>query len=149
VAGTIIGAIVGGVGSFAGAAYTLRQQHDQHLIDARKEAYVAEISAAQKYRGLLQDLVEAVDAHNSRRYATLRGREHQLASQLYNASVRAYLLAPKSDIEKVNDLPNTLYAYFLPLKLQDCQRQRLVDEQSQGSDDMKALAKTARDELQS
>ena len=148
VIGTIIGAIVGGLGSFAGAAYTLSKQQDQHVSEAREAAYVAEISQGQKFRDVLVKLVDAVDAKDQRRYASLRDREQQLASALYSASVRAYLLVPQSDIDKVTGISTKSYAYFLPMDVKDCKKQRLQAELTQSSDAMRSLVATARSELQ-
>jgi hypothetical protein len=64
--GALLGALIGGLGSFAGAYLTYRQQRDTHEIDTKRAAYVALATEAAQYRLGILRMIEGGGRKRSR-----------------------------------------------------------------------------------
>jgi hypothetical protein len=114
-AGAIIGALIGGIGSFLGVFVTYRQQRDAEAIDARRNAYATLVTKAYEYRELLIDL--GVEAAQKDQEAYNRDRE-RLASAgpaLTSARVAVELIGSEGLIDESEAITEGFFSHpYIP-----------------------------------
>ena len=94
-AGAIIGAIIGGLGSFSGTYFTLKDQHDTQSSEARRAAYVSLLTKTQQYRELLINLGDDAARNDQAAYTKDRERLASAGPALTTAYVAIALISSK------------------------------------------------------
>jgi hypothetical protein len=101
--GALLGALIGGLGSFSGAYLTYRQQRDTHDIDTKRAAYVAMATEAAQYRLGIFRMIEAAEEKDQETYRKERDRMlSESVADLHSAATNIYILGNADLSNKAN-----------------------------------------------
>jgi hypothetical protein len=92
-AGALIGALIGGVGSFLGAYVTYKAQEQTHIDDVRRVAYADLVSRARDHQSDRDAAADAAAARDQTTYAKTRAAFIQAGGDLYKASATVYVVS--------------------------------------------------------
>ena len=114
-AGVIIGAIIGGIGSFSVTFFTLREQRQTQSIETRRTAYVAFSTKGQEYRQLLVDLVAEAAQKDQATYTKDRKRLASAGPALYSAHTNVQLVSGPELRDKPTAMTGALFSHpYIP-----------------------------------
>jgi hypothetical protein len=121
--GALVGAFIGGVGSFSGALLTYKQQTDTHTEDVKRAAYVDFLSDAVTFRETLFDLKDAVDNKDQPAYSDALSTSRIAASNLSTAGATIGILGDADLTVSVREVTQILL-FVRPRKLESYDRAR-------------------------
>jgi gas vesicle protein len=147
--GAVIGAVIGGVGSFSGAYLTYRQQRDTHDIDMKRASYVTLASEAEQYRQVMSRMIDAAKEKDQEAYRKERDRILSESSvELYSAATTIYILGNSDLSGKANAV---LDAFFGPAETtlaKDYDVNKAEKAEQKGREALRAFQRAAREDLQ-
>ncbi len=116
-AGAILGALIGGIGSFGGAYFTQSSQEEQRTFDVERETYIDLISQCEGFHRLLLDVRSAKRDRNRKQYGQLISGLDSAASSLYRAQAKANLVL--DDPSPVNSVVRDLLVVRVSRDMED------------------------------
>jgi hypothetical protein len=143
--GAVLGATIGGLGSFAGAYFTYQTQADQKTVETRQAAFVKFLSEADKYRFALGEAGGAVNARDSARYVAARARLIELSSSLYAATFEADLASDNDDL--IWDVTNRLFAPDEHPRVEQCNFRQFAEAYEDSQEAMIVFQEAAEREI--
>jgi hypothetical protein len=139
--GAVLGALIGGLGSFGGSYFTFQSQEEQKVREQLEATYVEVLGEANEYRYMLGDVADAVRQADQESYRDARARVHNQTPVLYAAAVRADIVSDRDSI--ISDLVTELFAPNLYIDVKDCdvdQIQKAIDASAGLMTDLNAAA---------
>jgi len=107
-----VGALIGGIGSWAGAYLTYKAQTQTHTQDVKAAAYGKLTNEAQRFIGDLRQLATAATASDQTSYATFRAKLIQLNDDVFQASATVYIVSDNGKVvDTATKLNNALLRY--------------------------------------
>ncbi len=144
-AGAILGALIGGMGSFGGAYFTQSGQEEQRRFDVERETYIELISQCDGFHRLLLDVRSAVRDKNQKQYGQLLPRLESAASSLYRAQAKADLVLDEPS--RVNPAVRNLLAVRVSRVMEDTDVKALDETIEKSGSAIVDLIKTGREDV--
>ena len=146
--GAVLGALIGGIGSFSGAFLTYQEQRDTRAIETKRIAYVALISEAEQYR---KRLGRVIDAAREEDQATYREERDTLLSEasveLYSAATSVYVIGEVSVSDKANAVLASLFDTNEPLLVKEYDVGDAERATAKGREALDIFQRAAREDL--
>jgi hypothetical protein len=149
--GVLIGAVIGGVGSFLGAYMTYKAQTETHSEDVRSGAYATLVADTQEFRADLRDVADAAKAKDERTYVKARVRLIQLANDVYRSATTVYILSENEQVvTAANGVTKVLFEnppVEEPIEVEEAEPERLLATLGESARALSAFLAAARADL--
>jgi hypothetical protein len=146
--GAVIGALIGGIGSFSGAYITYRQQRDTQVYNLKRAAYVSLLTEAREYNAVLNAMRDAAARDDQAAYVKDYQRlRSESAQELYTAMANVYFVADASVIGKSNAVGTAYFSYTFPPSLKEFDKQAAQKVVEEGVKARDSFGRAARVDL--
>jgi hypothetical protein len=110
----VIGALIGGIGSFSGAYLTYQQQRDTHAADVKRAAYLSLMTKSREYEAGVGRMRVAASNGDETAYAKEREKLQSSTSQsLYAAMANVYLVTDDNSVKDTANATGAAYFFFV------------------------------------
>jgi hypothetical protein len=144
VIGTILGAIIGGLGSFAASYLVYDRQEERQARESLQAAYVNLLREAQEYRLLVDNAIAAVQTKDQATYNGLRVKLFEQGSVLFSVAIQARILSDEDDAIKA--VTSALFGVSPCVRIANCDVDKFGSAFDEGTRAIDALVEAIEED---
>lgn len=129
----LLGAIVGGAATFAGAYWTGHQSQSAQQVVSDRTAYVEYAAAADQYKYNLVLIQDALSNHNNADYAQIRISLIAEVAPLYSDETQVLLVAPSNIDNDATKILGALFSVAIPINSSSADSEYLAEAIKSGN----------------